>query len=169
MTTDTSNVQIRSGEGGRKSLPLKGYAALAGTFNLGAALSLRAAWRHDRLLKGISFSDMLILGVGSQQLGRIVSKSRVTTGFRKPFTRYQGTEGALFGEDKESARKDGGELREAIGELLVCPYCSSAWTTATLFGTYLANRRLGRTLGALLTTITVANIASNIYRSILKE
>ncbi len=179
MTTDTANLpalndadkaqMIRSGEQGRAPLPLKGYATLVVTFNAGAALLLNWAYRRDKLLEKVSFADIAVLAMGSQQLGRMVSKDRVTTGFRKPFTRYHGTDGALYGEDKESTRRDGGELRAAIGELLTCPYCSSVWTTGALFGTYLANHRLGRSIGAFLSTVTLTNFAQKLYRRILEK
>lgn len=167
--SDTDKAQlIRSGERGRAPLPLKGYAALVITFNAGAALFLNWAHRRGKLLDRVSFADITVLALGSQQLGRMVSKDRVTTGFRKPFTRYHGTDGALYGEDEESARRDGGEVRAAVGELLTCPYCSTVWTTSGLFGTYLANRRMGRSIATFLTTVTLANFAQKLYRKVLE-
>lgn len=159
---------IRSGDQGRVPLPLKGYTALVLTFSAGITLVFRWASRRDKLLEKVSFADLAVLGVGSQQLGRMVSKDRVSTGFRKPFTHYHGTDGALYGEDRELARRDGGELRAAIGELLTCPYCSSVWTTGALFGTYLTDRRLGRSIGAFLSTVTLANFAQKLYRRVLE-
>ena len=159
---------IRSGELGRAPLPVRGYAALVGIYNLGGLIALTAALRHRRLLTEVPVADLLILAGGSHQLGRMVSKDRVTTVFRRPFTRYRGTDGALFGEDRESARRDGGQLRAAIGELVTCPYCSSAWTTGALFSLYLAHRPLGRTVAAFLSTISLTNLAHKAYFKLLR-
>ncbi len=159
---------IRSGDLGRAPLPLRGYAALVGIYNLGGLILLGSALRKGRLLRSVPFADLTILAIGSHQLGRMVSKDRVTTVFRRPFTHYRGTDGALFGEDRESARRDRGQLRTAIGELVTCPYCSSAWTTGALFSLYLTHRPLGRTVGALLSTVTFTNLAHRAYHALLR-
>ena len=88
---------------------------------------------------------------------------------RQPFTTYEGTEGALPGEASERARRDKGTLRHAIGELLCCPYCTTTWAAAGLFGTYLADHKLGRTLGTFLTTISLAEMVQSVYYNALSD
>ena len=159
----TKNVEW-TGEEGRRPLPLDGYATLLGLFGLSLTGVMAWATRNDKLLEEVTFGDLVVLAGGTQKLARAVSKERITTVLRQPFTDYHGTEGALPGETKESVRRDGGQLRQAIGELLCCPYCMSTWSALALTGTYLANRKLGRTVAAFLTTVSLAEIAQRLYR-----
>ncbi len=156
----------KTGERGREPLPLGGYAVLIGLF--GASVGGLMAWaaRENRLLDSISATDLAVLSIGSHKLARMATKDRVSTVLREPFTHYDGTDGTLPGETSESARRDGGTLQQAIGELLVCPYCMSTWSATALLGTYLADRKLGRTVGALLSTVSLAEMMQGIYAKV---
>ncbi len=156
-----------TGELGRAPLPLKGYAVLVGAYSVSAASLFVWASETGRLLKRAHPLDLAVLAVGSHKLARMVSKDRVTTVFRRPFTEYNGTTGALPGESVESARKDRGVMRQAIGELLSCPYCTTTWAATALIGTYLANRKLGRTVGTLLATVSLAEMMQSLYHDII--
>lgn len=158
-----------TGERGREPLPLEGYAALLATYSTGVVGLFTWAARSGHTLDAISVSDLLILGVGSQKLARMISKDRISTVLRQPFTEYDGTEGALPGEACESARRDKGSLRHAIGELLCCPYCTTTWAAAGLFGAYLADNKLGRTLGAFLSTVSLAEVMQSTYHKVLSD
>jgi hypothetical protein len=158
-----------TGQQGREPLPLSGYAVLMGVYGAGVAGLFTWAERTGRTLDDISLGDLLILGMGSHKLARMASKDRIGTVLRQPFTEYQGTEGALPGEASECARRDKGQLRQAIGELLCCPYCTTTWAGAALFGAYLRNNKLGRTLGAFLFTISLAEIAQSTYHKVLSH
>lgn len=152
-----------SGAEGRAPLPLGSYAALVATYGAGVVALLAWADERDKLLGEVSLADLAVIGVGSHKLARMISKDRVVTVFRSPFTDYKGTDGALPGEAKESARKDGSGMRQAIGELISCPYCTATWATGLVFGSYLVDRKVGRTLGTLLSAISLADVAHATY------
>jgi hypothetical protein len=158
---------LRSGERGRDPLPLKGYAALLGLFGVSVGGLFSWAFSRQRLLDKISPVDLALLGIGSHKLARMISRDRVGTVLRQPFTVYDGTEGALPGEANEHARHDRGEYRQAVGELLCCPYCTSTWSATALFGTYLADHRLGRSACVYLCSIALAEVSQKVYQDLL--
>lgn len=158
-----------TGELGREPLPLKGFAALLSVYGAGVAGIFSWAVRNERTLDKVSYADLVVLAMGSQKLARMVSKDRVGTLFRQPFTEYNGTDGALPGEASESARRDRGQLIQAVGELLSCPYCTTTWAATALFGSYLANRKLGRSLAMFLSTVGLADIAQRLYHDVLSH
>jgi hypothetical protein len=115
--------------------PLKSYAALIAAFNLavGAGLVLRR-----RFPDHYSAGDVVLLGVATHKFSRLVSKDRVTSALRAPFTRYQHDAGPS--EVEEQARGNG--PRHVIGELVICPYCIGLWISAAFaFGLVVAPRR----------------------------
>ena len=102
--------------------PLGGYLVLVGAFNALAAGGLVAAARAGRLPDTVRASDPALGAVATYTLSRLISRDRVTSAIRAPFTRFQ--EDAGHGEVEEAARGTG--LRLAVGELLVCPNCLGA-------------------------------------------
>jgi hypothetical protein len=129
-----------TGEQGRSPLPLLGYAVITGTFLLGVGGLLFRLERDGRLLEEVRLADLALLGLGSQQLSRMITRDRVTTVFRAPFTTYAGTRDAAPGEANEVARRSN-TIQQAIGELVTCPFCMATWTTTALFGGYLVKPR----------------------------
>ena len=106
--------------------PLGSYAAFTAVFGTTLAGALVAAKRSGRdLPERIEARDVVLIGVSSYKLSRLISKSRVTSFVRAPFTEHQESVG--HGEVDEKPRGDG--LRRSIGELLVCPYCIAQWIT----------------------------------------
>ncbi len=128
--------------------PLGGYVALMSTFTSAAcafAIWFRRSGR--KLPDAISVNDLALLTVASYKAARVITKDRVTSGVRAPFTTFEHDEGP--GEVAERARGRG--LRRAIGELLVCPYCLGMWTAAALTGMLLVVPRFTRWLASVLT------------------
>lgn len=99
-------------------MPLAGYAALLGIYN-GAFLSLLLAAQNyeEGLPERINLADLLLLGVATHKLSRVISKDRVTSPLRAPLTEY--VEPAGENEIKEKVRGTG--VRRAVGDLLTCP------------------------------------------------
>ena len=83
-------------------MPLTGYAALlaayAGVF--GTAISMAASRRG--LPERVGIADVLLFGVATHKIGRIVTKDWVTSPLRAPFTEYQESTGG--GEVTERSR-----------------------------------------------------------------
>jgi hypothetical protein len=104
--------------------PLGGYGLFIGTY-LGATAGF-AAWlaRSGRAVPDeVRAGDLALVAVATHKSARLVSKDRVTSVLRVPFT-AQRADGPP-GEVEESARGRG--LRRAIGEAIICPYCLALW------------------------------------------
>jgi hypothetical protein len=87
--TDGSVKNFFAGYKGGEEMPLAGYAALLGIYNAAfLALLLAARNSDDGLPERISFPDLLLLGVATHKLSRVIAKDRVTSPLRAPFTEY---------------------------------------------------------------------------------
>ncbi|MEV6963143.1 DUF1360 domain-containing protein [Streptomyces sp. NPDC051207] len=135
-------------------VPVKGYAALAGTFAAGATLFTVTAWRRGlRLPDQVPPWDVALLGTATFKASRLLSRDKVTSFLRAPFTRR--AEDGAAGEVTDESR--GGEARRAVGDLVTCPFCTSVWVAAALTGTYACAPRAARMLAAGLTAVTMAD------------
>lgn len=135
-------------------VPLKGYAVLAGTFAVGVVLFTVAARRRElRLPDGVPPWDVALLGTASFKASRLLSRDKVTSFLRAPFTRR--AEDGAANEVTDEPR--GGEARRAVGDLVSCPFCASVWVAGALTGTYACAPRAARLLSAGLSAVTVAD------------
>ena len=92
--------------------PLREYALMSTIFAAVFAGSLVAAERSGRPLPDrVSAGDILLTGVATHKLSRLISKDRVTSFLRAPFTRFEESTGQ--GEVSEEPRGRG--LRKAVG------------------------------------------------------
>jgi len=133
--------------------PLAGYAALMTAFNGLAAGGLVAAHRADRLPERWDPADLALLAAATYKLSRLITKDRVTSALRAPFTRFQSDSG--FSEVEEAAR--GAGLRRAVGELLVCPECLGQWVAAAFVGGFVASPRTARAVAAAFAVYAAAD------------
>lgn len=141
--------------------PLRGYALLMAVFSGGAGAF--AAWfrRSGRELpERMRGEDLLLLTLASHKASRLISKDRVTSAIRAPFTRYDGVGGP--GEVSEKPRGRG--LRAVVGELLVCPYCLGMWTSAALTAGLLVAPRFTRWLSSVLVIFFGADVLQIAYK-----
>ena len=125
--------------------PLGGYLVLVGAFNALAAGGLVAAARAGRLPDTVRASDLALGAVATYKLSRLISRDRVTSAIRAPFTRFQ--EDAGHGEVEEAARGTG--LRLAVGELLVCPNCLGQWVAGAFAAGFIGAPRATRAVAAM--------------------
>ncbi len=142
--------------------PLGSYAILAGVYGgalMSALLALRA--RRHELPERVTVGDLLLVGVATHKLSRLVAKDRVTSFIRAPFTQFQGPGGQ--GEVEEQPRGQG--VRLAVGELLVCPYCLAQWVATALTLGLVGAPRLTRTLSAVFVAHTVSDFLQVAYRA----
>lgn len=140
--------------------PLGSYAALTATFGaaLGGALLL-ARRRRRALPERISAGDVLLTGLATQKISRLITKDRVTSFVRAPFTEFQDDAG--HGEIEEAARGRGAQ--RAIGELLVCPYCVAQWVAGAFAVGYVHAPRLTRLLAAMWSAQAIGDFAQLAY------
>jgi hypothetical protein len=134
--------------------PLGAYSVAIAVFNGLFAVGLAFAWRRGRALpERPAIGDIALVGIASHKLSRLVTKDKVTSPLRAPFTELEGGGGP--GELEEKARGDG--ARRAIGELLVCPYCLDLWVVAAFSVGLLFAPRPTRFVAAVFAALTVSD------------
>ncbi|MCU1491374.1 MAG: hypothetical protein JWM85_2779 [Acidimicrobiaceae bacterium] len=102
--------------------------------------------RRDRV-RALSPMDLLIYGLATEHLSRLVTKDSVTSVLRRPFTSFEKATGE--GEVKEEVIGTG--LRHAVGELVTCPFCIAHWVASALV--------VGRVAAPRFTTAAVSAFA----------
>lgn len=140
--------------------PLGGYAALVGLFTLavGSALASAVAKKEEELPPP-NWGDLLLLGIATHKLSRIVTKDLVTSPFRAPFVKFKKSAGA--GEVEEEARGEG--LREAVGDLITCPYCIAPWVGLALVIAAERAPRATRSVAAIFSIVAASDFLNRLY------
>lgn len=139
---------------GGDELPLAQYAALVGVYGAAFALFLVATKSASRpQAERIGLADMLLLGVATYKLSRLIAKDRVTAPLRAPFVEYEDSAGTS--ELKERPRGQG--WQRAFGDLLTCPYCIGAWVAAALTYGFVFSSRTTRIIGGIMTTTALSD------------
>lgn len=141
-------------DGAEEETPLGGYAALATTFAAGVAVfAATARGRGLRLPDTVPPWDLALLGTATFKASRLLTKDKVTGFLRAPFTRHEHDgDAATVGEAPR-----GKGLRRAVGDLVTCPFCASAWVAGGLVGTYAVAPRAARLLSAGLSAVAVSD------------
>jgi hypothetical protein len=142
-----------------EEVPLAGYATLATLFASGLAVLLVGMKRDGLLPRHWSTRDLIMTGIATGRLARIVTRDQVTRPLRAPFTEYEGTAGA--GETRERPRGRG--LRRAIGTLLTCPFCAAPWIATASVAALVARPRQTRFVQAVLVSVSVADFVQQLY------
>ncbi len=144
----------------REQMPTRDYAALTAIFNgaIAAAL-LGRKWSNEPLPKRIDPQDLVLFSLATQKLSRVITKGKVTTALRAPFTEIEGKGGA--GELEERARGRG--LQRAIGELLTCPFCIGTWIASGFIYGSLFSPRPTRTVASIFAVAGVADFLQQLY------
>lgn len=142
--------------------PLGAYGTLAAIFNALFVGFLLLAGRRDRLPEAYRTRDLLLLGVATFKVSRVLAKDRVTSFLRAPFTRFEGDSG--HGEVEEAARGRG--LQRAVGELLVCPYCLAQWVAAALVAGLVVVPRATRAFAAVFTIFGLSDVVHLAYSAL---
>jgi hypothetical protein len=145
----------------RKRPPFGSYALFAGVFNGAFGAALAAAGRSGRLPERVEAGDIVLVGVASHKLSRVITKDRITSFLRAPFTEYQAPGGP--GEVEERPRGSG--ARRAVGELLVCPYCLGLWLSGGMHVGLIYAPRLTRTVASTFTALTIADFLQIAYKA----
>ena len=115
--------------------------------------ALVAARMSGKELDRPGLPDVALGALATQKVSRLISKDKVTSFIRAPFTRYEHKAG--HGELEEEPRGDG--LRYATGELLICPYCVSRWVSGALAVGWVAAPKTTRLLSAMWAAQAVAD------------
>ena len=142
-------------------VPLRGYAGVIAAFASASAAAFSLAARRG-LPERLGVGDLALLSVATHHAARLVTKDKVTSVARAPFTEYEGTGDP--GEVREHPRGRG--LQKAVGELLSCPYCIGQWIAlAGVTGIVLAPRAT-RTVAAVLAVSAVSDYLQVLHRAV---
>ena len=106
-------------------------------------------------------SDLALIGTASFKLSRLISKKKVTSFVRAPFTELEGKGGPA--ELEEHPRGSG--LRRAMGELLVCPYCLGLWASGAFHAGLLFAPRATRFSASVLAAMTISDFLQIAYKA----
>jgi hypothetical protein len=146
----------------RQRPPFGSYAALTALFNAAMAAGVVRARRGGRdLPERLETRDIVLNGIATHKLSRLISKDKITAFVRAPFTEYQEQGGPA--EVEERARGEG--WRRTLGELLVCPYCLGMWISGGFnLGMVMAPRGT-RLTASVLTTLTISDFLQIAYKA----
>ena len=158
--------ELVAGYKGGETMPLAGYATLVGVYNAAFAAMLLAVKNSGRSLpKKVSVADLVLMGVATHTLTRLITKDWVTAPLRAPFTEYK--ESAGGGEVIEKSRGEG--LQRAIGDLVTCPWCSAPWVAATLGFGFVFAPRVTRFISGVFAAVTISDFLQHAYEAAKKK
>ena len=121
-----------------------------------------AARRSGRELpERVDAGDLVLTGVATHKLSRLIAKDKVTAFLRAPFTELEGKGGPA--EVEERARGEG--LQRAAGELLICPYCLGMWVSGGFQLGLLAAPRTTRFVASILAGLTLSDFLQIAYKA----
>jgi hypothetical protein len=147
----------------RERPPFAAYATFATVFHAAMAGAVTAAKRSGRdLPERVDAGDIVLIGTASYKLSRLISKKKVTSFVRAPFTELEGKGGPA--ELEEKARGRG--LRRAVGELLICPYCLGLWASGAFHAGLLFAPRATRFSASVLTAMTISDFLQIAYKAV---
>ncbi len=160
------NQGLLAGYKGGQEMPLAGYATLLGVYNAALAAALLAAKQSGRdLPERTNYSDLLLLGIATHKLGRIITKDWVTSPLRAPFTEYK--ESAGGGEVNEKSRGEG--LQRAVGDLLTCPWCIAPWVAGALAFGFVFKPRTTRFICTVFSAVTISDFLQHTYDAVKEK
>ena len=145
-----------------KRPPFLPYLAFMSVFGALVGVALLLAKRQGRELPAkVSPGELILVGTASHKVSRLLSKDKVTSPLRAPFTELEGRGGPA--ELEESSRGTG--LRKAIGELLICPYCLGLWVVAGFSIGLVFAPRTTRFVASLFTALTISDFFQIAYKA----
>lgn len=139
--------------------PLGAYAVLTTVFGIGLTTGLLSARRRGRLPEQIDTKDIVVLGVATHKIARLLTKDSVTSFVRAPFVHLEDKSGT--NSIQEKARGEG--LQRSIGELVSCPECTGHWVASGLVIGLLHAPRVTRLIGALYASLAIGDMLQFVY------
>jgi len=145
--------------------PLGSYAALAATLNAAFIAGLLTAHRRGRLPEQLDVRQIVLLGLATHKLARLLSKDAVTSFIRAPFVHLE----EKTGSDSlhETARGTG--MQHALGELLSCPECTGQWIASGLIIGSLHAPRVTRVITSLYATLAIGDTLQFVYAGLKRR
>jgi len=140
--------------------PLRGYLGVMSMYGgLTAAAVAAGRLTHATLPNRIGAGDVVLVGIATHKLSRMVTKDPVLSPFRAPVTRFEGQSGEA--EVQESPRGHG--FQHAAGELLTCPFCFGQWVATGLTAGLILAPRVTRAVLTVATAKAISDTAQLVY------
>ena len=143
----------------QEEVPLGGYAVLMSAFTVVFGGMLVAASRRRALPTRIAPGDIALIGIATHKVTRILTRDKVTSVIRAPFTKHVENTGA--GEVDEKPRGHG--LRRAIGSLLTCAFCTGPWVAAAFTAGLIAKPKATRVVASVFTMVAISDFSHQAY------
>ncbi len=141
--------------------PMGSHLALVVTYNaLVGGLLLGRARSGKGFPERIGAGDLLLAGVATHKLSRVMAKDRVTAPLRAPFTEFEEEAGPAEVEE----RPRGTGMRRAIGELLVCPFCIAQWVATAILAGLAIVPRPTRFFCSIFAAVTISDFLQVLYK-----
>ncbi len=138
--------------------PLSSYGAIMTAYSAVLAvfaLFIRQTGRQPP--EKLAVQDLAMVALATNKVSRLVSRDKVMSPIRAPFTELEEQEGEV--QEKPA----GSGIRRSIGELLTCPFCIAQWiATAFMFGLVVAPRAT-RVVGSTFAALTGADFLQMAY------
>jgi|GEM_PF-855143 len=160
MVKALTRTKLFAGYDNKEDLPLGSYALIMGVY--GASLAGYFAWRGGgglRAFPRMDLEDVLLFGLATHKITRLVAKDFVTTPVRAPFVRFESKERA--GEVSESSRGSG--LQRAVGDLLSCTFCLGPWVAGALVSVHAVRPRETRLVASIFALTTLSDFLHRAY------
>jgi hypothetical protein len=147
---------------------LRSYALLTAVF--GSAITALAFGRRPRrhahldrapLANRTPWQDLVLLGIASHKITRILTEDRVTEPIRSPFTERRGEASGKPEPVEQPATGTG--LRHSLGELVTCPYCTAPWVSLAASTLYLAKPGATRIVASVFVVVSISDFLNRGY------
>ncbi|WP_043630157.1 DUF1360 domain-containing protein [Nonomuraea candida] len=141
--------------------PLAGYVGLLGAYGgtVGVA-AIAALLAGRRAPEQVGVLDVLLMAACTHKVSRRLAKDPVTSPLRAPFTRYEGQGGPSEVQEKP---------RNALGELLACPFCLAQWVATGYAAGLVLAPRVTRLVGATMTAVAISDWLQLAYAKLMKS
>jgi len=157
--------RVRAEYSAGQERPLGGYLGLISIYAGGtAAVALLAKVLKRPMPSGVGTADLLMVGVATHKLSRMIAKDPVLSPFRTPFTTFAGQSGEA--ELSEEVRGHG--LQYAAGELITCPFCLAQWISTGLVAGLVLAPKPTRLLASTIAAKAISDTAQLFYDVIQK-
>jgi hypothetical protein len=137
--------------------PLGSYALLSAIFEVGAYTLVRNPKTRERLERGVPWADLVLIGIATHKVTRIVAKDRVMASVRSPFVDN------VVEHGKPIERVPPHGLRRAMAELVTCQYCLAPWIASLFLASYVAAPRSTRAAASLFTCVSISDFLNRAY------
>ena len=139
----------------------RSYAAFMTAYNVAFAGALLATRLAGREIPRSSVGDVLLFGVATHKLSRLLAKDKVTAALRAPFAEYEDEGGPAEVEERPRGRGP----RRAVGELITCPYCLDQWLAAGFTVASIFAPRATRLTASVFASVAVADFLQLGYKA----